>query len=81
MAVVSYASHLHALQEASELDHFPAKPGHVGLHQIHLVDVDSQESLDHATILCDYCTHDQVTIVQIQQIMVLISSSLQVTGN
>lgn len=51
------------LQEARKLDHSPAKPGHVGLHQTHLVNIDSQESLDHAAILGDHRARDQVAVV------------------
>lgn len=51
------------LQEACELDHSPAKPGHVGLHQTHLVNIDSQESLDHAAILGDHRARNQVAVV------------------
>lgn len=51
------------LQEARELDHSPAKPGHIGLHQTHLVNIDSQEPLDHATILGDHRARNQVAVV------------------
>lgn len=51
------------LQEARELDHSPAKPGHVGLHQTHLVNINSQEPLDHAAILGDHRACDQVAVV------------------
>jgi hypothetical protein len=51
------------LQKTCKLDHSPAKPGHIRLHQTHLVNVHSQEALDHATILGDHCACDQVTII------------------
>ena len=51
------------LQKACELDHSPAQPGHVRLHQAHLVNVDSQEPLEHAAVLGDHRARDQVAVV------------------
>lgn len=51
------------LQKASKLDHSPAESGHVRLHQAHLVNVHSQEPLDHTAILRDDCASDQVTVI------------------
>ena len=51
------------LQKAGELDHSPAQPGHVGLHQAHLVNIDSQEPLEHAAVLGDHRARDQVAVV------------------
>ena len=51
------------LQKACELDHSPAQPGHVGLHQTHLVNIDSQEPLEHAAVLGDHRARDQVAVV------------------
>lgn len=51
------------LQKAGKLDHSPAQPGHVGLHQTHLVNVDGQEPLEHAAVLGDHRAGDQVAVV------------------
>lgn len=51
------------LQKACELDNSPAKPGHIRLHQAHLVNIHSQEALDHAAVLGDDCACDQVTVI------------------
>lgn len=51
------------LQKARELDHTPAESGHVWLHQTHLVNIDSQEPLDHAAVLGGHRARDQVAVV------------------
>lgn len=51
------------LQKACKLDHSPAESGHIRLYQAHLVNIHSQEALNHATVLGDDCTCDQVAVI------------------
>lgn len=64
-AVILHSCHLHVLQKACKLDHSPAESGHIRLYQAHLVNIHSQEALNHAAVLGDDCACDQVAVISI----------------
>lgn len=51
------------LEKARKLDHSPAESGHIRLYQAHLVNIHSQEALNHAAVLGDDCACDEVAVI------------------